>query len=855
MNHQYSHHVFVYAATLAIIAGVVSAQPVGHDFNADGVPDYLAAITNYDENVPSAGAARMWSGASKTIIDTILSSDANTLFGWSIASVGDLNNDGFDDIAVGEPLWGTPDAWEGRVHVFSGNDSSLIFTVTAPYPETGLGRYVAGVGDWDGDGIPDIATSGWVVVDVNGDGTPDDAFGIVFVFSGADGSTLAEITDIQATERFGYSIFGLGDVTGDGLADIAIVDRRADGAEGTGAIGRIYVFGGMNQPGTLSFDDALYTIKNSDPTLRGFGAQIDAMHPDLWLDHATIQIVSLTDAGIGGVNEAESAFDIFQLDGTLVGTKGVRPSLVLAGDVNLDGQVTVDDLLESINQLGTDPGQTGVMPITDVNKDGVIDQLDVALILEQYGQATDVFEGLWDPSRLWSIAGGSAGFGGLPGAISPIGPGGPRPLDDCLFLTAGPDDGISPIPYLLDLDQRTNCRSCPRCIEDPDCFACLTLGQFSGGSISVDNSQPKPDECATFSISPVRISGAKVKCVSACGDEGTVCELDPEEYAPSWEMDLKLGDNDWIMGWRKSANGDSLTVCGSQVGACAEVRLRRLEQVRTPPIPAGWCEEIRLAERDREIQFAPFTLTSETLVAAPDGTPSTRTTVGIGERVKVEVVEAGAGDTKWHIEGSGAMPVTSPVFWFDAPKEKSAVVVVAEINGCVRKREFDVIEPSSVNYTPCEGTVVHWEGLRHVQFQLKMDFDPDHVSFYKVESHEVSGPGTGGTGDFAGNEPYHNANDSVWLSTYNSNEIAAVDNAKIGPWPSGDTRTGFWKWEIPRDYRVPGGPIHRLDEFTVQLFRVQVNCVTVAKGGMEATGCIDGPGVDQTGWCVFNLGQ
>lgn len=110
-----------------------------------------------------------------------------------MGSAVDIDNDGHDDLVVGEPLWNPTGLYEGRIQVLSGADGSVLLSITGPYTETSLGRYVAGVNDWNGDGTNDIAASGWDIADLDSDGVGDDAIGIVYVFSGADGSILAEL--------------------------------------------------------------------------------------------------------------------------------------------------------------------------------------------------------------------------------------------------------------------------------------------------------------------------------------------------------------------------------------------------------------------------------------------------------------------------------------------------------------------------------------------------------------------------------------------------------------------------------------------------------------------------------------
>ncbi len=404
----------------------------------------------------------------------------------------------------------------------------MLLTITGGYVDTGLGRYVAGIGDWDGDGTGDIAASGWDIADTDGDGIGDDAIGMVYSYSGVNGALLTEIAEPTATAAFGYSVFGLGDITGDGKADIAISDPHAELIPGSGTPGQLYIFEGSSTAGSYDLTDAYRTISNSDSGTRVFAAQVDVMHPDLWLDEPTLQIISMTVPGNGGANQAPIAIDILKADGTVSGTKGTRSSLQLAGDINLDGKVDASDLQESISQLGTDPQAIGVMPIADSNKDGIIDMLDVQVVMDGYGGATDIYEGLWDGSRLLSIAAGASGFGSTAGLTGGgLGGtqwgGGRRPTDDCPPMIVAPGHiTASLIPTLLREDVERSCSECPAYEDSPSCYVCESDKSVSGGSIQVFPNNPIPPSYAVFNIVGVSEVPGQLKCIdnSTCGSDG-----------------------------------------------------------------------------------------------------------------------------------------------------------------------------------------------------------------------------------------------------------------------------------------------------------------------------------------------
>ncbi len=149
----------------------------------------------------------------------------------------DVNGDGLADVAVGAPNA----AFVGRVYVYHGRPEGIAAapsaTLEAPSPEDrGFGT-VDGVGDVNGDGFGDL---------VVGAPTTRGLTGRVYVYHGGpDGIATTPATTIDgldgANAAFGGRVTGLGDVNGDGYADVAIsTPQKVNGNFGGG----VYVFHG-----------------------------------------------------------------------------------------------------------------------------------------------------------------------------------------------------------------------------------------------------------------------------------------------------------------------------------------------------------------------------------------------------------------------------------------------------------------------------------------------------------------------------------------------------------------------------------------------------------------------------------
>ncbi len=223
-----------YVATLSLGtlpgAGFGSSLSVLGDLDGDGVSDFAAGVPGLDYSTgPSGGQVRILSGASGTTILVLQASGPNDRFGDSLASAGDLDSDGLDDLIVGapqafflSPCYGycgpPPNALfgPGYARAFSSSDGSTLFTWTGGGFGDHFGTSVAGLGDLTGDGVPEVVV-----------GAPEDSYsalgaGYAQVFSGASGALLANLAGSVVGDYFGYAVSGAGDLTGDGVPDFAV---------------------------------------------------------------------------------------------------------------------------------------------------------------------------------------------------------------------------------------------------------------------------------------------------------------------------------------------------------------------------------------------------------------------------------------------------------------------------------------------------------------------------------------------------------------------------------------------------------------------------------------------------------
>jgi cysteine-rich repeat protein len=212
------------------------------DVNADGFADIIIGAPYQDGTAADEGRAFVYLGAAAgpSSTPTVTLEDpghqAGAHFGWSVATAGDINVNGFSELLVGAPVQANPTAGEGNVFVYYGSPTGVPATASGVFDnpgaqDGGFGFSVAGIGDVNADVNPDVAF-GALYQDA---GATDE--GNAFVFHGcycgvirtSPVSSTLDNPDNQAGGLFGQAVSGAGDVNGDGFADLVVGALAQDG--------------------------------------------------------------------------------------------------------------------------------------------------------------------------------------------------------------------------------------------------------------------------------------------------------------------------------------------------------------------------------------------------------------------------------------------------------------------------------------------------------------------------------------------------------------------------------------------------------------------------------------------------
>jgi FG-GAP repeat protein len=204
------------------------------DTNGDGTADIL--IGNPGDGNPNPGSVELHSGADGSLLHAFAGDQPNSEFGTALASAGDVNGDGNDDVLIGaETSDGPAGTQAGAALIFSGDDFSLIRALHGIEPDQLLGSGTDLAGDLDGDGIRDHIVGGRGVT----------SGGSVLAFSGASGELLWRFDGHPGSSELGsFFVAGLDDIDGDGTPDVYGADY-ADTSNGPSS-GAAFVLSGID---------------------------------------------------------------------------------------------------------------------------------------------------------------------------------------------------------------------------------------------------------------------------------------------------------------------------------------------------------------------------------------------------------------------------------------------------------------------------------------------------------------------------------------------------------------------------------------------------------------------------------
>ena len=235
------------------------------DVTGDGVPDF---IVGDDENAAAgsaSGSVFVHSGADGAYLFQTNGDGPSDAFGGAVDAVGDVNGDGTPDYVGGATQFFSTRV--GYVLVCSGKDGGVLRRFTGDASPQRLGCSVAGVGDVDGDGVPDILAGSreyWT------SGNSENDAGFIKVFSGATSAVIEMVRGVSYEERFGATAAGGVDVNGNGVPDFLVGSEYSD--YGGNHYGAAFLYDGalsdapiLDVTGPLDPGDRIFAGMNAAP--------------------------------------------------------------------------------------------------------------------------------------------------------------------------------------------------------------------------------------------------------------------------------------------------------------------------------------------------------------------------------------------------------------------------------------------------------------------------------------------------------------------------------------------------------------------------------------------------------------
>ena len=230
-------HALLPPAALALFASASLAQTVEslwfgygstwvEDLNGDGWHDVALTdpeVGSGEAGAPSQGAVVMLSGVDGSVLGVLEPGAHESRFGWSVAALDDLDEDGVGELAV----WGSADRPGEQAHSYvrtlSPKSGAVLWEHRAAPNFTwtlGMGR----IPDVNGDGVAEVAA--WGADPAHAD--ESDVWQSLQVLSGSDGELLVEHARRAPTWLRLREVRAIEDQDGDGQLDFVVLTYEID---------------------------------------------------------------------------------------------------------------------------------------------------------------------------------------------------------------------------------------------------------------------------------------------------------------------------------------------------------------------------------------------------------------------------------------------------------------------------------------------------------------------------------------------------------------------------------------------------------------------------------------------------